>query len=122
MNVANIQRSALRHVRQRYLDGDYVQLGASDWESSFSVPLREGAIDYARFIGADAVVYTANSHFDYNLQAMRTEHIIIFLARSSAAGTHVNSNLLLTTHQATTAFNWLQDTLHKPHASSVTYD
>ncbi len=50
-----------RNVRQRYLDGGYVQLGASDWEDSFGVPLREGAIDYARFIGADAVVYTATS-------------------------------------------------------------
>jgi hypothetical protein len=53
-----------RNVRQRYLDGGYVQLGASDWEDSFGVPLREGAIDYARFIGADAVVYTATSQFD----------------------------------------------------------
>jgi hypothetical protein len=51
-------------VHQRYLDGGYVKLGESAWESNNGVPDREGAISYARFLGADAVVYVANSHFD----------------------------------------------------------
>lgn len=34
----------------------------------------------------------------------------------------MDTSLVLSNQQATTAFNWLQDTLDKPHVSSVTYD
>src|SRR6266436_2150583 len=45
-------------VQQRYLDGGYIKLGESDWEETGGIPYRDEAISYARFIGADAVVYT----------------------------------------------------------------
>ena len=48
-------------VQKRYLDGGYVKLGESGWESSDGAPDKDGAITYARFLGADAVVYTTIS-------------------------------------------------------------
>jgi hypothetical protein len=123
-----VDLSEYADVHQRYLDGGYVKLGESAWESNNGVPDREGAISYARFLGADAVVYVANSHFDYNRQVERTEHHVGFYALASSSRARVaftaqvDSSLILSTPQATTAFNWLQDTLGKPHVRSVIYD
>jgi TolB-like protein len=42
--------------------------------------------------------------------------------QAHAASDEVRPSLILTNEQATTAFNYLQDTLQKPHAKSVSYD
>jgi hypothetical protein len=77
------------NVQQRYFDGGYVKLGTSAWESKNGVPDREDAISYARFIGADAVIYAVTSHFDYNRQVERTDHTVGFYARASAGSARV---------------------------------
>ena len=118
-------------VQQRYLDGGYVKLGESDWEETGGIPYKDPAISYARFIGADAVVYTSGwaGKFDgYGRE--RSDHRIGFYARARASSgsarvaftTQVDSSVVLSNSQAATAFNWLQDTLDKPHVASVSYD
>jgi hypothetical protein len=119
-----VNESDYLNVQQRYLDGGYVKLGESGYESWSGVPDREAAIAYARFIGADAVVYACGSFFDHNRQLERTNHTIGFYAHKQSGQVVAvqNSSQVLSNQQATTAFNWLQDTLNKPHVKIVSYD
>lgn len=119
-----VNESEYVNVQQRYLDGSYVKLGESGYESWSGVPDREAAIAYARFIGADAVVYACSSFFDQNRQLERTNHTIGFYAHKQAGRVVAVQNFsqVLSNQQATTAFSWLQDTLNKPHVKIVSYD
>jgi hypothetical protein len=117
------------NVQQRYLDGGYVKLGESDWEGHAGVPAREEAIAYARFIGADAVVYTSFSTGKFDSYGWEwIDHTVGFYAHASRSSAQVgftaqvDSSLVLSNSQALTAFNWLQDTMDKPHVSSVAYE
>jgi hypothetical protein len=77
--------SDFENVEKRYIDGDYVRLGASNWVWGFGVPLRESAIAYARSIGADAVVYAEKTNWDSNMGIPQTEHLIGFYAHAHIA-------------------------------------
>jgi hypothetical protein len=74
-------------VQQRYLGGGYVKLGESGWQQTGGIPYREAAIAYARFIGADAAVYTTRQigKYDTITGVERTEHTIGFYARVNSA-------------------------------------
>jgi hypothetical protein len=67
-------------------------LGASNWVWGFGVPLRGGAIAYARSIGADAVVYAENTNWDSNLGIAQTEHLIGFYGHAGWHG-HASSSI-----------------------------
>jgi hypothetical protein len=130
-----VSSNQYKEVYQRYLDGGYVKLGESGWQSTSGLPCRDLAIAYARFIGADAVVYTMfmNGKFDRYGNEWCDHTVDFFASASSGSGTaaaaprveftaQVDSSVVLSNSQATTAFNWLQDTLDKPHVASVSYD
>src|SRR4029077_10647847 len=77
-------------VQQRYLDGGYVKLGESDFSWGYGIPQREAAISYARFIGADAVLYSVKTYFDYNLSQQRISHSIGFYAHKYTGGARLS--------------------------------
>jgi hypothetical protein len=112
------------NVQQRYLDGGYVKLGESHWSETGGVPYRDQAISYARFIGADAVVYTAatNGKYDAFNGIERSDHRVGFYAKQSAGASHSVVNRP-TSAEATAAINRAQDAWHEPRVKGgVWYD
>src|SRR5258708_31016659 len=78
-----VSRNEYEDVEQRYTNGGYVKLGESRWSSISGIPSRDEAITYARFIGADAVVYAimTNGHLDAQTGEERSDHTVGFYAR-----------------------------------------
>src|SRR5258707_14575339 len=116
--------SEYNDVQQRYLDGRYVKLGESHWSETGGVPYRDQAISYARFIGADAVVYTAatNGKYDGFNGIERSDHRVGFYAKQSAGASHSVVNRP-TSAEATAAINRAQDAWHEPRVKGgVWYD
>jgi hypothetical protein len=72
----------LTSVQNEYSKKGYVLLGRCDFQSQSAVPLQVNAVDYARYLGADLVVY-AMQKAD-NEGPMR--HQIDFLTRTRKPG------------------------------------
>ena len=67
-------------VQNGYSQKGYVLVGQCDFAEQTGVPLQENAVDYARYLGADLVVYSVQQTPDG-----KTEHYIDFLAKCPAA-------------------------------------
>ena len=61
-------------VQNGYSQKGYVLVGQCDFAEQTGVPLQENAVDYARYLGADLVVYSVQQTPDG-----QTEHYIDFL-------------------------------------------
>jgi hypothetical protein len=73
----------LTSVQNEYSQKGYVSLGQCDFRAQTEVPLQVNAVDYARYLGADLVVYAvekANSEGG-------TRHHIDFLAKATTSVT-----------------------------------
>jgi hypothetical protein len=67
----------LTSVRNEYSQKGYVPLGRCDFRAQTEVPLQVNAVDYARYLGADLVVYTMQKADNEG----PTRHQIDFLTR-----------------------------------------
>jgi len=64
-------------VQNGYSQKGYVLVGQCDFAEQTGVPLQQNAVDYARYLGADLVVYSVQQTPDG-----QTEHYIDFLAKT----------------------------------------
>lgn len=71
----------LTSVQHEYSEKGYVPLGRCDFGAQTPVPFQENAVDYARYLGADLVVYAIESDSERG-----TRHHIDFLTRKSMRG------------------------------------
>jgi hypothetical protein len=107
----------------RLTDAGFVRLGISSWQSDNSsgggVPQKSVAMDYAKNIGADVIIYAIYSAADkYDW----TSHYVGFYAKPNVLRASPVSNRP-SEAQATAAINRYQDAHHAPHlAGVVTYD
>ncbi len=74
-----VQWNDLIPVQTEYLQKGYILLGQCDFAKQTAVPLQQNAIDYARYLGADLVVYSVQQTAEGE-----SEHYINFLARRAA--------------------------------------
>jgi hypothetical protein len=65
----------LTSVQNEYSQKGYVQLGRCDFRAQTEVPLQMNAVDYARFLGADLVVYSVQK---VDNQGQTRHHIDFF--------------------------------------------
>jgi hypothetical protein len=70
----------LTSVQNEYSQKGYVPLGRCDFRTQTGVPLQVNAVDYARYLGADLVVYAMQKADNEG----GTRHHIDFLARPAA--------------------------------------
>jgi len=68
-------------VQNRYSQKGYIVLGHCDFAEQTGVPLKQNALDYALYLGADLVVYSVQQ-----APAGQTEHYIDFLAKQPLCG------------------------------------
>jgi hypothetical protein len=68
----------LASVRNEYSQKRYVPLGRCDFRAQTEVPLQVNAVDYARYLGADLVVYSIQKADNQG----ETRHHIDFLTRT----------------------------------------
>jgi hypothetical protein len=112
----------------RMISNGFVRLGVSSWENHNpygGVPERDLAIAYARFLGADIVVYTSKSGYDADYGAPKNDHNVWFYAkphddarRAAPANAAIPSNA-----EASAAMNRLQDAYGRPRVKGgVRYD
>jgi hypothetical protein len=64
-------------VQNEYSRKGYVPLGQCDFAAQTGVPLQQNAVDFARYLGADLVIYTIRKTADEE-----TRHYIDFLAKT----------------------------------------
>ena len=108
----------------RLLSNGFIRLGVSSWESDNAygggIPQKDRALDCARAIGADVVIYSTHAATDrYNGSA----HDVGFYAKQSVRRATAASNVRPGNAQASLAMNRLQDALGKPHVKGgVWYD
>ena len=71
----------LASVQNIYSRKGYVPLGQCDFAAQTGVPLQQNAVDFARYLGADLVIYAIqkSAHGD-------TRHYIDFLAKTRKQG------------------------------------
>jgi hypothetical protein len=67
------------NLDQRYKAQGYVRIGVSEWTSGFGTPEREDALNFARKIGADRVLYSCLSGLPPD--GVRTGHEVAFYAK-----------------------------------------
>jgi hypothetical protein len=72
-----VDRNDLASVQNEYSRKGYVPLGQCDFAAQTGVPLKQNAIDFARYLGADLVVYAIQKTADGV-----TRHYIDFLAKT----------------------------------------
>ena len=72
----------LTSVQTEYSQKGYAQLGRCDFRAQTEVPLQVNAVDYARYLGADLVLYTVQNA---NREG-GTRHHIDFLTRTMMPG------------------------------------
>src|ERR1700719_4487491 len=68
-------------VQNEYSRKGYVPLGQCDFAAQTGVPLQQNAVDFARYLGADLVVYAIQKTADGD-----TRHRIDFLAKTRKPG------------------------------------
>ena len=68
-------------VQNEYSRKGYVPLGQCDFAAQTGVPLQQNAVDFARYLGADLVVYAIQKTADGD-----TRHSIDFLAKTRKPG------------------------------------
>jgi hypothetical protein len=68
-------------VQNEYSRKGYVQLGQCDFAAQTGAPLQQNAVDFARYLGADLVVYAIRKTAGGD-----TRHYIDFLARTRESG------------------------------------
>jgi hypothetical protein len=68
-------------VQNKYSRQGYVPLGQCDFAAQTGVPLQQNAVDFARYLGADLVVYAVRKTADGD-----TRHYIDFLAKTRTPG------------------------------------
>jgi hypothetical protein len=68
-------------VQNEYSRKGYVPLGQCDFAAQTEVPLQQNAVDFARYLGADLVVYAVQKTADGD-----TRHCIDFLAKARKPG------------------------------------
>jgi hypothetical protein len=68
-------------VQNEYSRRGYVPLGQCDFASQTGAPLQQNALDFARYLGADLVVYAIQKTADGD-----TRHYIDFLAKTRKPG------------------------------------
>jgi hypothetical protein len=68
---------------QRYQAQGYVRLGESSWRTVFGTPQRELALNYARKISADRVLYYCTVSDEWSNGIQLTDHNIRFYAKIS---------------------------------------
>jgi hypothetical protein len=71
----------LASVQNEYSQKGYVALGRCDFAAQTGVPLQQNAVDFARYLGADLVVYAIQKTADAD-----TRHYIDFLAKTRKPG------------------------------------
>ena len=71
----------LASVRNEYSRKGYVPLGQCDFAAQTGVPRQQNAIDFARYLGADLIVYAIQKTADGD-----TRHYIDFLAKTRKPG------------------------------------
>jgi hypothetical protein len=69
----------LTSVRHVYFQKGYVSLGRCDFRAQTGVPLQVNAVDYARYLGADLVLYAVQNDDSEG----GTRHSIDFLAKTN---------------------------------------
>ena len=72
-----VDRNDVASVRNEYSQKGYVPLGQCDFAAPTEVPLKQNAVDFARYLGADLVVYAIQKTADGD-----TRHRIDFLAKT----------------------------------------
>ena len=68
-------------IQIEYLQKGYVLFGQCDFAEQTGARLQQNAVDYARYLGADLVVYSVQQ-----APAGQTEHYIDFLAKQPLCG------------------------------------
>ena len=76
-----VDRRDLASVQNEYSRKIYVPLGQCDFAAQTEVPLQQNAVDFARYLGADLVVYAIRKTAGGD-----TRHYIDFLARPRKPG------------------------------------
>jgi len=72
----------LTSLKNEYSQKGYVSLGRCDFRAQTKVPLQENALEYARYLGADLVLYAVENDDSEG----GTRHHINFLARTRLPG------------------------------------
>jgi hypothetical protein len=68
-------------IQNEYSRKAYVSLGQCNFKAQTGIPLQQNAVDFARYLGADQVVYAIQKTADGD-----TRHYIDFLARTRKPG------------------------------------
>ena len=72
-----VDQNDVASVQNEYSQKGYVPLGQCDFAAPTEVPLKQNAVDFARYLGADLVVYAIQKTDDGV-----TRHYIDFLAKT----------------------------------------